>query len=82
MTYVIEKNGLQPEFVQPAQEQVQVFTVKYFKTAVDVEGNKVEVVDDNRIENVTIKQLEAQKVSYQNMIKEIDNKLLEITKLV
>lgn len=78
--YVIEKNGLQPEYSQPVQEQVYV--IKHFKTAKDVEGADVEVVDENRIERVTVKQLEAQKVSYQNMIKEIDNKLLEITKLV
>lgn len=79
MTYVIEKNGVQPEYVQPEQEQVYV--VKYFKTAIDAEGNEVEVVDENRVERVTLKQLEAQKVSYQNQIKEIDVKIAEIAKL-
>lgn len=79
MTYIIEKNGLQPEYAQPVQEQVYV--IKHFKTAIDVEGNEVEVVDENRLERVTVAQLEAQKASYQKMIDEIDAKLAQIAKL-
>lgn len=77
--FKIIKNGTEPQYVQPEQEQV--YEIQYFKTATDVEGNEVEVVDENRREHLTVKQLESQKLSYQNQIKEIDLKLSEIAKL-
>lgn len=79
MMYIIEKNGLQPEYVQPEQEQIYV--IKHFKTAVDAEGNEVEVVDDSRVERVTIGQLENRKAQYQSMIDEINDELSKISKL-
>jgi hypothetical protein len=78
--FKIIKNGTEPKSTQAGHDLF--YEVKYFKTAIDREGNEVEVVDDERVERVTVSQLEAQKVGYQNMIKEIDSKLLEITKLV
>lgn len=77
--FKIIKNGTEPKFTEAVPEQV--YEVQYFKTATDVEGKEVEVVDDQRIQRITVSQLEAQKVSLQNQIKEIDTKLLEIAKL-
>jgi len=77
--FKIIKNGTEPQYVQPEQEQV--YEIQYFKTAVDVEGNEVEVVDENRREHLTVTQLESQKASLQAQIKEVDLKLAEIAKL-
>lgn len=77
--FKIIKSGTEPRIVQSEQEQV--FEIQYFKTAIDAEGNEVEVVDEFRRERLTVAQLEAQKLSYQNQIKEIEAKLAEIAKL-
>lgn len=77
--FKISKSGTEPAYVQPEQEQV--YEIQYFKTAKDVDGNEVEVVDENRRERATVAQLEAQKTTLQAQIKEIDAKLAEIAKL-
>lgn len=77
--FKIIKNGTEPKF--EAVEPEQVYEVQYFKKAIDKEGVEVEVVDDQRREHLTATQLEAQKVSLQAQIKEIDSKLAEIAKL-
>lgn len=77
MDYIIEKSGIEPQYVEAQPEQV--FQIKYVKTALDVEGNEVEVIDENRVERVTVAQLESQKASLQAQIKEIDSKLAQIS---
>ncbi len=77
--FKIIKNGTEPQYVQPEQEQV--FEIQYFKTATLENGSEVEVVDDNRREHLTVSQLNAQKASLQAQIKEVDLKLAEIAKL-
>lgn len=77
--FKIIKNGTEPQYVQPEQEQV--YEIQYFKTAIDAEGKEVEVVDENRREHLTVTQLNAQKASLQAQIKEVDAKLAEIAKL-
>ena len=74
MSYIIEA-GTQ---IMPQPEQVKTYTIKYTKVVKDLEGNDVEVIDDQRIEVVTKEQLESQKAQYQRMITEIDAKLSEI----
>jgi len=77
--FKIIKNGTEPQYVQPKQEKV--YEIQYFKTAVDVNGKEVEVIDENRREHLTVTQLNAQKASLQAQIKEIELKLTEIAKL-
>lgn len=77
--FKIIPSGTEPRMVQPEQEQV--YEIQYFKTAIDVDGKEVEVVDENRREHLTVTQLNAQKASLQAQIKEIDAKLAEIAKL-
>ena len=74
--YVIEAG--QPIEVMPQPEMEQVYTIKYTKVVKDLEGNDVTVIDDQRTEQVTVSQLESQKLSYQNAIKAIDEKLAKI----
>jgi hypothetical protein len=77
MTMIIEKaQEAVPQMTEPA-----VYTIKYTKEVETVDGEKAIVIDENRIERVTKEQLEAQKVSLQAAIKDIDAKLLEISKL-
>lgn len=63
------------------EKQPTVYNIKYTKEVTTLEGKKVEVIDDQRTEQVTVAQLEAQKVNYQNAIKTIDEKLDTISKL-
>lgn len=80
--FVIDKSTvIEPQMMEMQPVERKVFTIKYFKTAIDVDGNEVQVVDDYRTEQVTVEQLESQKISLQNAIKEIDAKLAEISKL-
>ena len=74
MSFIVEA-GTQ---IMPQPEQVKTYTIKYTKVVKDLEGNDVEVIDDQRIEVVTKEQLESQKAQYQRMITEIDAKLSEI----
>lgn len=77
MTMIIEKaQEERPQMTQPA-----VYEIKYTKEVETVEGEKVTVIDENRVERVTKEQLEAQKASLQAQIKEVDAKLAEISKL-
>lgn len=76
MDYIIEATQEAVEQVQPA-----VFQIKYTKEVETVDGEKVVIVDENRTERVTVEQLQAQKTSYLNAIKEIDAKLAGIVKL-
>jgi GH35 family endo-1,4-beta-xylanase len=78
MEYIIERTINE---VQPEPEAKDYFTIKYLKEAVNVDGVKVEVIDDQRTDQITVAQLEAQKVSLQNQITEIDVKLGIIGKL-
>lgn len=77
--FKIIKSGTEPKF--EAVEPEQVYEVQYFKTAIGVDGQEVEVIDDQRREHLTVTQLNAQKASLQAQIKEIDLKLAEIAKL-
>ncbi len=73
MNYVVEKKGIQPN-------REQTYEIKYFRKALDREGNEVEVVDDKR-EIITLKQLEGEKVKYEKLIGEINTKLAQIGRL-
>jgi len=76
--YIIKQSTNQPV---PMPEQPIYYTIKYTKEVETVDGAKVTVVDESRTEQVTIVDLENQKSSYLNAIKEIDAKLAEIGKL-
>jgi len=75
--YMIEQ--VSQEFAQPVEPAI--YLIKYTKEVETVDGQKVVVVDENRTEQITIDQLEAQKASLQTQIKAIDLKLAEIAKL-
>jgi hypothetical protein len=51
------------------------------REATTVDGKKVQVIDENRTEEVTVAQLEAQILAYENAIVELRAKLAEIAKL-
>ena len=70
MNYIIEKTTPQLEPMRTAE--VDTYLIKYTKVAKEVDGKEVTVIDENRTEQVTVAQLESQKVSYQNAIKIID----------
>lgn len=76
MNFIIEKAQ---EPTQPIE--TDMYVVKYTKVAKTEDGTEVEVIDENRIEQVTVAQLEEQKKSYQNAIIEIDEKLKIIGEL-
>ncbi len=78
--YIIEAG--QPVEVMPQPQQEQVYTIKYTKVVKDLEGNDVEIIDDQRTERVTISQLESQKQGYQNAIKQVDEKLAKIKEMI
>lgn len=76
MGMIIEKiQGVAP------RQELDVYEIKYTKEVETVDGKKALVIDADRIERVTVEQLEAQKASLQARIKEIDDKLLEIAEL-
>ena len=79
MNYIIEKTTPQLEPMRTAE--VDTYLIKYTKTAIQEDGKEVTVIDENRTEQVTVEQLEAQKLSYQNAIKQIDEKLSTRSKL-
>ena len=62
-------------------KETETFLIKYTKTAKEVDGKEVIVIDEDRTEQTTVAQLEAQKLSYQNAISDINTKLAEIAKL-
>lgn len=62
-------------------KQEQVYEVQYFKLEEDADGHQVEVIDQDRKEGITVKQLKEQKAYFQAQIKEIELKLAEIAKL-
>jgi len=57
------------------------FKVQYTKVVRDIKGNDVVVIDEENTEQVTIEQLQAQKLNLQESIKRIDAKIEAITKL-
>ena len=73
MNYIVEKTTSQLEAMKPAE--VDTYLIKYTKVAKEVDGTEVTVIDEERTEQVTVEQLESQKVSHQEAIKQIEEKL-------
>lgn len=81
MDYIIEKSTITDMGIEPIEREVFVF--KYAKKGIEMgTGKEVEVEDENRTEQFTAEQLEQQKLSHQNAIKEIDAKIAAIGKLI
>lgn len=74
MNYIIEKK-------EDAIAQENVYIIKHFKTAIDMDGNPVSILDEDNIERVTISELQDQKISHQDAIAKIDELLAQIEEL-
>jgi hypothetical protein len=78
LSYIIEKATTKPTL---SPEHYVYYSVKHIKTALDLDGKEVTIIDDQRDERVAVEHLTVKKEELQKKIEEIDDKLAKIKAL-